>query len=72
MEAQIRKKINRISLSVIMKQFTQQSTTHNTQVTRSAPKQNFEDFLSVGKETTPAGPVPITSILFKNLTHKKI
>jgi len=34
--------------------------------TRSAPKQNFEDFLfSVGKETTPAVPVPITSIYKK-------
>ena len=69
MEAQIRKKINRISLSVIMKQFTQQSTTHNTQVTRSAPKQNFEDFLSVGKGTTPAGPVPIKNIRPKSLSH---
>ena len=33
--------------------------------TRSAPKQNFEDFLSVGKETTPAVQVPITSIYKK-------
>ena len=33
--------------------------------TRSALKQNFEDFLSVGKETTPAVPVPITSIYKK-------
>ena len=30
--------------------------------TRSAPKQNFEDFLSIGNETTSAVPVPITSI----------
>ena len=33
--------------------------------TRSAPKQNFEDFLSIGNETTPAVQVPITSIYKK-------
>ena len=33
--------------------------------TRSAPKQNFEDFLSIGNETTSTVPVPITSIYKK-------
>jgi hypothetical protein len=33
--------------------------------TRSAPKQNFEDFLSIGNETIPTVQVPITSIYKK-------
>jgi len=42
MEAQIRKKINRISLSVIMKQFTQQSTTHKShEALRSKTSKTF-------------------------------